>query len=174
MQRLVIIGNSGGGKSVLARRLSAGLGLAYVEIDAMLWRPGWELAPTDVYDGEHAQLTAQDRWVMEGLGTRASIPARLQRATDVVLIDMPLWVHFWLAAERHRQWIDGSLGHPPANSVQAPPLKALFETIWQVDRDWMPEIRHLLEGEERQGKRLFRINSLEELNSFLPSTLRRS
>jgi hypothetical protein len=97
------------------------------------------MAPTDVYDGEHARLIAQDRWVMEGLGTRASIPARLQRATVVVLIGTPLWVHFWLAAERQCQWVDRSLDHPPANSAQAPPPKALFETISQVDAIGCPE-----------------------------------
>jgi tRNA A37 N6-isopentenylltransferase MiaA len=40
MMRIVIIGNSGGGKSVLARRLAQALQLPCVEIDAILWLPG--------------------------------------------------------------------------------------------------------------------------------------
>ena len=35
--RIVVIGNSGGGKSVLARRIAAGLGLPCTEVDAILY-----------------------------------------------------------------------------------------------------------------------------------------
>lgn len=45
MQRVSVIGNSGGGKSVLARRIAARYGLPYIEIDRILWRQGWRLAP---------------------------------------------------------------------------------------------------------------------------------
>jgi adenylate kinase family enzyme len=45
--RAVIIGNSGGGKSTLARRLGASGTCPHVEIDALLWRDGWELTPVE-------------------------------------------------------------------------------------------------------------------------------
>src|SRR5882672_923989 len=107
MRRFAVIGNSGGGKSVLARRLAVRLGLPYVEVDALLWRPGWRLSPD--YAAEHARHIAGDRWIMDGLGSRASIPARLARATNIVLVDMELWVHFRLAAERQVAWALGRL-----------------------------------------------------------------
>jgi hypothetical protein len=81
---------------------------------------------------------------------------------------MPLWMHFWLAAERHVEWVAGRLQHPPAGSKQPAPLKGLFRTIAEVDRDWMPEIRRLAHEEERRGKQVFRLATLEELNSFVP------
>jgi hypothetical protein len=168
--RIVIIGNSGGGKSVLARRIAGELELPLIEVDALLWQPGWRLKATDVYDREHELLIAQDRWVLEGLGSRASIPRRLRRATHVVLVDMPLWVHFWLAAERHDDWLAGRLEHPPAGSREPAPLKGLFQTIAEVDCDWLPEIRRLVSDEERWGKPVFRLAALEELNSFVPSS----
>jgi adenylate kinase family enzyme len=79
MRRVAVIGNSGGGKSVLARRLAAKLELPCVEIDALLWLPGWHLSPD--YESAHSRQIAQDRWIIEGLGSRTSIPRRLQRAT---------------------------------------------------------------------------------------------
>jgi hypothetical protein len=169
--RIVVIGNSGGGKSMLARRVAGALRLPCIEIDAVLWLPGWKLAAAEAYDREHARLIAQDRWIIEGLGTRGSVPQRLQRATHIVLIDMPLWMHFWLAAERHVEWVAGRLEHPPAGSTQPAPLKGLFRTTAEVDRDWMPEIRRLVDDEERRGKRVFRLATLEETNSFAPSAL---
>ena len=165
--RVVIIGNSGGGKSVLARRLAEALQLPCIEIDSMLWLPGWKLAPAADYDHEHARLVAQDRWIIEGLGTRGSVPQRLHRATHIVLIDMPLWMHFWLAAERHIDWMSGRLEYPPAGNKQPAPLKGLFRTIAEVDRDWMPEIRRLVHEEEGRGKQVFRLATPEELNSLV-------
>ena len=169
--RIVVIGNSGGGKSVLARRIAAELQLPCIEVDAILWRPGWQPTPADVYDREHARLIAQAQWVVDGLGTRESIPQRLQRATHIVLIDMALWVHFWLAAERHVDWLAGRLEHPPAASEAPAPLKGLFRTIAEVDRDWLPEIRRLVDEAEMGGKPVVRLTALADLSSFHSSAL---
>ena len=103
----------------------------------------------------------------DGLGRRDSIPARLARATDIVLVDMPLWIHFWLAAERQMAWSSGAFAHPAAGMEQMPSTEALFRTIAEVDRDWMPEIRKLVALEEKRGKKAVRIGSVAELVSKL-------
>lgn len=168
MERVAVIGNSGGGKSVLARQLAGRLDLPYVEIDALLWRPGWQLAPAQEYGAAHARQIAEERWVIDGVGTRASIPVRLGRATAIVLVDMPLWLHFALAAERQLAWSAGRLDHPPAGIAEMLPLRGLFQTMSEIDREWLPEIRGLVDAEEARGKRVFRLGSLDELDGFLP------
>jgi len=165
--RIAVIGNSGGGKSGLARTLAQRHGLPYVEIDAFLWQPGWQPAPVEAYGAAHARWLAEDRWVLDGLGRRESIPARLARATDIVLIDLPVWVHFQLAAERQIAWATGTLAHPPAGIAQMPPTGPLFETIWTVDRDWLPEIRTLVARAEDRGASITRIESLAMLDAAL-------
>src|SRR6185436_5985377 len=167
MERVVVIGNSGGGKSVLSRQLAAKLGLPYTDVDTILWLPGWQLVPAETYETEHSRLIAEERWLLDGLGLRESIPARLARATGIVLIDMPLWMHYWLAAERQIRWAAGQLAHPPAGIAEAPPIHGLFKTIWENDRDLMPEVRVLVEHEESRGKRSFRLTSVEDLDGFL-------
>jgi adenylate kinase family enzyme len=164
--RTVVIGNSGGGKSTLARRLASASKCNHVEIDGLLWQPGWELTPLEIYNAEHARLIAEERWIIDGLGRFESIPARLARATDIVLVDMPSWVHFWLAAERQIRWSTGEIENPPAGLTQMPPTEALFRTIWEVDQNWMPEIRRLVGLEEQRGKRIFRLGSVSDLDRF--------
>lgn len=79
---------------------------------------------------------------------------------------MPLWVHFWLAAERQIAWANGTLEHPPAGNSDVPPTRRLFEIISEVDRDWMPVLRALCDEHETKGKKVWRLDSLEAVNSF--------
>jgi adenylate kinase family enzyme len=90
MKRAVVIGNSGGGKSTLARRLGSAWQCDPVEVDGLLWQPGWQLTPAETYYAEHARLIAAESWIIDGLGRLDSIPARLARATDIILVDLPL------------------------------------------------------------------------------------
>src|SRR3954471_15053371 len=94
MARIIIIGNAGGGKSVLARKIAAKRDLPYREIDTIVWRPGWEAFPQAEYEAAHAKLIAEENWVLDGLGWTETLPARFGRATEIILIDMPLWMHF--------------------------------------------------------------------------------
>jgi hypothetical protein len=54
-----------------------------------------------------------------------------------------------------------------------PRTEALFRTIWDVDRTWMPEIRRLVAIEEKRGKQVARLASVSELEQFaLPQSRR--
>jgi adenylate kinase family enzyme len=162
--RILVTGNAGGGKSVLARKLAERRGLPYHEIDGIVWRPGWIEAPQAEYEAEHAKLIAQDAWVLDGLGRVDSLPARFDRATEIVLVDMPIWMHYWLAAERQIQWLRGTLEHPIAGIAEMPSTKGMFEALFETDRDMMPVIRRLTEAAERQGKPVLRIASVQQLD----------
>jgi len=167
MSRVVIIGNSSGGKSTLARMLAKRRGLRHVEIDQLLWQEGWKLTPTDIYMKQHAAVIREESWVIDGLGQQASIPERLLRATDIILIDMPLWMHFWLAAERQIAWASGTLEHTPGGILQMPRTQALFQTIWDVEQIWMPGIRTLCIDAEPRGPAVTRLTSVEERDAFV-------
>jgi adenylate kinase family enzyme len=166
MARIVIIGNSGGGKSTLARRLSEREGIPHIEIDRLLWQEGWRLTPTEVYDREHEAIIQGESWIIDGLGQQASIQRRISRATKVILIDMPLWVHFWLAADRQIAWASGQLQNAPGGISEMPPTKALFQNIWDVAQAWMPGIRVLCDEAERKGTKVIRLKAFEELTAF--------
>ena len=47
-----------------------------------------------------------------------------------------------------------------------PSTEGLFRTMWEIDRDWMPEVRQLVDAEEKRGKRIARLTSLGALNTF--------
>lgn len=166
MSRILILGNAGGGKSTLARKISKSRGLPQFEIDRLLWLEGWTLAPLGTYVREHEEIISGENWVIDGLGHLDSIPARIERATEIILIDMPLWMHFWLAAERQIAWTSGELAHSPGGLTTMPPTRDLFRTISEVDQEWMPSIRTLCTEAEGAGKTLISIRSVEELEAL--------
>src|SRR3954451_5954082 len=86
MTRIVVIGNAAGGKSTLARHLARRRELPVTEVDRLLWLPGWQLAPEADYARRHAEIVAQDRWGIDGLGRKDSIAGRLARSTEIVLL----------------------------------------------------------------------------------------
>jgi adenylate kinase family enzyme len=166
MARILIIGNAGGGKSVLARKIAAKRGLPYREIDAITWKPGWEPFSQAEYEAAHAKLIAEESWVIDGLGWTESLPERFARATEIILIDMPIWMHFWLAAERQFAWAQGKLENPVAGIAEMPTTRGMFQALWETDQEMAPVFRRLTDEAEREGKSVTRIASVEELDAF--------
>jgi adenylate kinase family enzyme len=165
--RIVVIGNAAGGKSTLARQLARRRALPLIEVDRLLWQPGWQLTPSADYARQHAGIVAREDWVIDGLGRQDSIAERLARSTEIVLIDMPLWMHFALAAERQIAWARGQLDHPPAGAAEMPPTAELFRTMWEVEQTWMPELRSMCAEAELEGKAVTRLGSVEEIDAFV-------
>ncbi len=166
MKRICVIGNAGGGKSTLARRLAAARALPYFEVDAFLWRPDWSAFSDDEYLASHEAIVTRDAWVLDGFGNWESVARRFDRADTVILIDLPLWIHFWLAAERQLQWSKGDARHKPAGHPDPPPTKELFEMIWTIDSDHMPRLREMVEVVESAGTTVVRLRSLDEVSRY--------
>ena len=166
-RRIAVVGNAGGGKSTLARRIAVSQGIPYVEVDRLLWQKNWEPADPACYALAHDQAIDAPSWVIDGLGRRESIPKRLARSTGIILVDLPLWIHFWLAAERQIAWSQGHIKHAPAGAATAPPTEALFRTIWEVDQTWMSDLRQqIAQVETEVGKTVLRISTLDQLNAL--------
>ena len=66
MERIMIIGCGGAGKSTLARQLGAKLNLPVVHLDKLFWRPGWEHISREEFDRHHREALAQEKWIIDG------------------------------------------------------------------------------------------------------------
>lgn len=166
MRRVAVIGNAAGGKSTLARGLAASQGLPYHEIDAFFWRPDWTAAPAADYDARHEAIVGEEAWVLDGFGSWDSVVHRFDRADTLVLVDLPLWVHFWWAAERQVAWAKGLPGELPADRPEPPPTEQLFKLIWDLEQGAMPRLRQMVAEAEHAGKFAYWLRDVNELAAF--------
>ncbi|MEO3779973.1 AAA family ATPase [Micromonospora sp. B11E3] len=101
MQRVLIVGSAGAGKSTLAREVARRLGLPVVHLDRHYWRPGWTVPDETRWRETVAALAAAPAWVLDGnYGT--TLDLRLPRADLLVLVDLP-WP-LCLARVVRRRW----------------------------------------------------------------------
>jgi adenylate kinase family enzyme len=87
-RRVLVVGSAGAGKTTFAVRLAGLLGLPVIHLDAEYWRPGWQHTPADEWPARVDDLTARDRWVMDG-NYGGTLERRLARAEAVIFLDVP-------------------------------------------------------------------------------------
>ncbi len=160
--RIAILGNAGSGKSTLSVQLAAQHNLPLHEIDALQWNPDWTPVDAPTYTAAHANLIAQDAWILDGPGRLGSLPDRLARATHIILCDIPLWQNYWLLAERQTAWAKGELKLRPGGHDKAPSSRDLFAFVWGVDRDYMPKWRAAVAQAEDTAQ-VIRITDVSQL-----------
>jgi adenylate kinase family enzyme len=99
MDRVLVVGCSGAGKTAFALRLGERTGLPVVHLDREFWRPGWTEPSMAVWRHQVEELAAQPRWIMDG-EFRNSLDLRLPRADTVIFLDMPRWLSLTRVARR--------------------------------------------------------------------------
>ncbi|MDG0808073.1 EutP/PduV family microcompartment system protein [Cohnella rhizosphaerae] len=83
MQRILVIGSAGSGKSTLSQRLSEQLQLPVIHLDKYYWKPNWVPTPNEDWDKFVLGTTNRDQWIMDGNYTR-TLDLRLKRADTVI------------------------------------------------------------------------------------------
>jgi adenylate kinase family enzyme len=156
-QRIVVVGATGCGKSVMAEQLASILNLEFIELDALYWKPGWIDSTEEEFREKVEIATRAPRWAPAGnYGLVRDLV--WSRAQAVVWLDYPFF--FVLGRLLRRTWarwrtkelLWGTNYEPlwvhlklwSKDSL----INWLFQTYWRRKRTYpkffiMPEYSHL-------------------------------
>jgi adenylate kinase family enzyme len=164
VERVVVLGSSGSGKTMLAEALARRTGLPIVYLDLLFWRPGWKRAPEDEAVGALEARLAEDRWIVEGDFLGAG-DTRFERADTVVFLDFPrhtcirrvLWR---LVRDRRRSRPDLPEGCREEIDLD------LLRWVWRYRRNTRPRVLEILQR-LNPHVRVRRLRSPADVRRFL-------
>lgn len=167
MDKVMLIGNGGGGKTTLAYQLASRYQLPLTEIDALQFQAGWVRTPEPALRAAIHAVHQADRWLIDGFGPWDQIEERARLADTIIFVDHPIWVHFWWACERQIAAARGEqrLGGPRDCDLREV-TRQMFETIWRVHEQLRPKLVALVE-QQQATKAVVWIHSPEELAAFV-------
>ena len=164
MNRVMIIGCGGAGKSTLARRLGEKTGLPVVHLDQIWWEPGnWNHMSREEFDRRLALEVEKPRWILDGNFNR-TLEIRLEQCDTVIYLDFSRWVCL-------RSWIGRVIknwGHARADMAQGcsewfDPEMAKW--IWTFNSKNRQRYLSLLEG--LKGKQVVILKNRKQAEQFL-------
>lgn len=88
MQRILLIGNAGAGKTTFAKQLAQKLHLPLVHLDNLYWRGDWDHLSRDEFDVILQSELEKPQWIIDGNFNR-TISHRLQYCDTVFYFDFP-------------------------------------------------------------------------------------
>ena len=91
MQKVLVIGCSGAGKSTFARRLRDATGLPLYYLDRLWHKPDRTHITREEFDRVLAEWLARPAWIIDGDYSR-TLPQRLEACDTVFFLDFPLEV----------------------------------------------------------------------------------
>jgi adenylate kinase family enzyme len=112
MERILVYGVTGSGKTSLAARISESTGIPWHAVDELTWEQGWVPVPEDEQRRRVEGIVGEERWVLDtAYGAWLELP--LARADLIVALDFARWLS--LARLIRRSLARAVDGHPICN-----------------------------------------------------------
>jgi len=99
MERIMIIGCCGAGKSTLSKKLGKLTGLEVIHLDQYYWKSNWTESEVDEWTSEVKKLAEKPRWIIDG-NYGGTMDIRIKRADTIIYLDFPTIQCLWRITKR--------------------------------------------------------------------------
>lgn len=164
MERVMIIGCGGAGKSTLARQMGEKTGLPVVHLDQIWWAPGnWQHVDREEFDRQLQLEMEKPYWILDGNFNR-TIEQRLDACDTVIYLDLPrvVCIFSWLGRVI-KNWGHYRQDMTPGCTEWFDP--EFFLWLWNFNKNNRQRYYQLLEAQK--GKRVHILRSRRAVKRFL-------
>lgn len=164
MNRIILIGSGGAGKSTLARQLAQTLELPMYHLDALFWKPNWQPVDKEEQIKVQHDLTKQPKWIIDG-NYGSTVDIRLQAADTVIFLDMPRTLCLYRAIKRRIQYRRTSRPDMGAGCSEKLDI-AFLRWIWNFPKQKSPELYQKINRFAHE-KQVIILKSPKQVQQFL-------
>lgn len=163
IKRISIIGNAGGGKTTLSRRVAQKHQLPLHHVDTHQFIAGMQRRPNQETIQILNEIQAQEAWLIDGFGPLDILEKRFELADQIILIDFPIWRHYFWSLKRQIKNLWAPRQELPAgcNELTFEHTIKLYKTIWKVHQQMRPELLRILNREKNRSKVVY-LRNLKE------------
>lgn len=162
MDRIVIVGCGGSGKTHLAKQLATELNLPLTHLDGIYYDADWNPLSAEEFAARQRQLVARPRWTIEG-NYASTLPIRLEAADTVIFLDLPALTCLLGIAQRRLRYRGGQ--HADHGVYDRITLD-FIRYIWGYRSTMQPRMRHLF-AEHGAQTRLITLTSRRAVKRYL-------
>jgi adenylate kinase family enzyme len=163
MEKIVIIGPPGAGKTTLAKQLAPMFEIKVYHLDRLFWKRGWEGKTRDKRIDILQELVLEKQWIIEGTYISSSEP-RLDAADTIIFLDIPPTLCLQRIIKRHREYHGLSRRDIPEGCTDKLTLFRIVKVLVFPFRE-----RRKLEEKLRRfpPEKVTRLHSVKEVDGFL-------
>lgn len=174
MDRVVVLGSSGSGKTTVSRQLSATLGVPCLEMDSVYHLPGWTEIDNKTFRRQVSEFVRGDRWVVDGNYTSHGTAEFVwPRVDTVVWLDLPKNVVMRQVIRRtlrrvttHEELWNGNR-EPWTNLYALDPAKNIIRWAWTRYAHTREKYERFLGDGTWAHATVHRLSSRPEVHEFL-------
>jgi len=163
MERIMIVGCGGAGKSTLARQLGEKLGLPVVHLDKLFWHSGWVESTKEEIDGKIMLELQKERWIIDGNYMR-TMPIRMAHCDTVIFLDFNRVSCVWGILKRYLT----NIGKVRPDMAEGCPEKIdweFFVWVWNFNKTKRERIYRMLK--EAEGIETIVLKNRRAVENFL-------
>jgi Adenylate kinase and related kinases len=164
MQKVLVIGSGGAGKSTLAKRLGELLEIEVLHLDKLYWQAGWVEMPKAEWRKTVEELLRRDEWIMDG-NYSGTLDIRLEACDTVIFLDMARTLCLWRVLKRAIMYRNRSRPDMAEGCREQLPWEFIL-WIWNYPNRSRPKIIKMLES-NLEGKKIIWLRSQSDVKKFL-------
>lgn len=166
MNRVVVIGCPGSGKTTFSIKLAALVGLPLIHLDALYHNESWSLDENTKkieWTAMMNNLVASDLWIIDG-NYKSTMEIRMEAADTIIFLDYPRYLSLWRVLVRRFKFRNTQRPDMPTTWKERISWD-FMKLIWNYGTEQRPTVLKRLESYSKH-KTIYILTRPEDVGEF--------